>query len=99
MTLRHTERIVKDRLQPVACASVHHQPQQILERVNSPLAVGNPTASHDLGSCHTSATDSSYPWPSVLLRDDAENDTITMMNAAVKFRITYSFMILDESLS
>ena len=33
------------------------------------------------------------------LRIVAKNDTITMMNVAVRVRITYSFMILDESFS
>ena len=34
-----------------ACASVHPQPQPILERIDRPLAVGDATASRDLGTC------------------------------------------------
>lgn len=34
-----------------ACASPHPQPQPILERIDRPLAVGDLTASRDLGAC------------------------------------------------
>lgn len=34
-----------------ACASVRHQPQPILERIDHQLGVGDPTASRDLGAC------------------------------------------------
>ncbi len=34
-----------------ACASVHHQPQPILERLDHSVAIGDPTASRDLGAC------------------------------------------------
>ncbi|MBS0181541.1 MAG: hypothetical protein JSS39_04015 [Nitrospira sp.] len=42
----------------VACASAHHQPQPILERLDRPLAVGDPTASRDLGACRTEIRES-----------------------------------------
>lgn len=41
-----------------ACASVHHQPQPILERIDRPLAGGDATASRDLGACRTEARES-----------------------------------------
>ena len=34
-----------------ACASVHHQPQPILERIDRQLGVSDPTASGDLDAC------------------------------------------------
>jgi hypothetical protein len=40
-----------------ACVSVHHQPQPILERVDRPLVVGDPTASRDLGACRTEVSE------------------------------------------